>query len=207
MPKLSASPMSQPKFFATPAVLGKWFRANHTTKTEQWIGFWKRDSGKKSITWPEAVDEALCVGWIDGVRKSIDDERYMIRFTPRKAASTWSAVNIKRMPVLIEEGRVLPEGLAAWQRRQEARSGIYAYENRKSAKLDAAALEIFKANKAAWKYFAAQPPSYQYTITWWIISAKQQATRERRLVHVIEHSAAGEWIPQMKWESTKKKAD
>lgn len=188
----------KPRFFATPEAFRKWLHANHETKTELWVGFYKKDSGRPSITWPESVDEALCVGWIDGVRKSIDAESYKIRFTPRKAVSTWSAVNLKRMPVLEEEGRVLLAGHAAHERRKEERSGIYAYENRKLAKLDAASEKLFRANKAAWKYFSNTPPSYQQVVVWAIVTAKQEATRQRRLATLIAHSAAGEWLPGMR---------
>jgi uncharacterized protein YdeI (YjbR/CyaY-like superfamily) len=194
--------MSEPRFFATPEAFRKWLHANHAKKSEQWVGFWKRDSGKRSITWPESVDEALCVGWIDGLRKSIDEVSYMIRFTPRKATSNWSAVNVKRMAELIPAGRVLPAGLAAWERRSEVRNSAYSYENRHVAKFDEEMEARFRANRKAWAYFSTQPPSFIKLVTWWIISAKQAATRERRLALVIECSAAGEWPPQMKWATS-----
>jgi uncharacterized protein YdeI (YjbR/CyaY-like superfamily) len=198
----SADDKPQPRFFATPEALRKWMHANHEKKSEQWIGFYKTNSGKPSITWPEAVDEALCVGWIDGVRKSLGEDSYMIRFTPRKATSTWSAVNQRRMAVLTAENRVLPAGLAAFEQRKEGKSGIYAYENRKSATLTPEYEKRFRANKKAWKYFSEQPPSYKYTIIWWIITGKQEATRERRLAEMIQYSEKGVWHPRMKWATS-----
>lgn len=196
--------MTEPRFFATPASFGKWLQANHLEKTELWVGFYKTSTGRKSITWPEAVDEALCVGWIDGIRKSLGDESYMIRFTPRKAKSTWSAVNQRRMKVLTEEGRVLPAGHDAFKRRTADRSGIYSYENRKLAQFDADTERQFRARKKAWEYFNEQAPSYQYTIKWWLMSAKKPETKARRLAKLIYHCAAREWMPGMKWEKENK---
>ena len=192
-----ATHAARPRFFATPAAFRRWLRANHSRKTELWVGFHKRATGTPSITWPESVDEALCVGWIDGLRKSLDDDRYMIRFTPRKTTSTWSAVNQRRMAVLIAEGRVLPAGQAAFDARREDRSGIYSYENRSAAAFDADLKATFRGNPKAWEYFSRQPPSYRKTATWWVISAKQPVTRERRLAKLIQHSAAHEWIPSL----------
>ena len=184
-------PAPEPHFFATPAEFRKWLEKHHTTASELWVGFYKKGSGKPSITWPESVDEALCAGWIDGVRKSIDDESYKIRFTPRKASSNWSAVNIKRIQELIDQGRVLPAGREAFAKRKEEKSGIYAYEQRKSAELDPAALEQFQAHKAAWEFFQAQPPGYRKLIIWWVVSAKKEETRQKRLATLIKASAAG----------------
>ncbi len=193
--------MTTPRFFATPAAFGKWLHANHLKKTELWVGFWKTSTDKKSITWPESVDEALCVGWIDGIRKSLGEESYMIRFTPRTAASTWSAVNMRRMKVLTEEGRVLPAGHAAHERRKEDKSGVYSYENRHLAVFDADSEKQFRANKKAWAYFTKQGQSYQTMVKWWLMGAKKPETRVRRLALVIACSAAGEWLPGMKWTS------
>ncbi|HVR97245.1 MAG TPA: YdeI/OmpD-associated family protein [Thermoanaerobaculia bacterium] len=187
-------PAPEPRFFATPAEFREWLEKHHTTARELWVGFYKRDSGKPSITWPESVDEALCVGWIDGVRKRIDDESYKIRFTPRKASSNWSAVNIKRIQELIDQGRVLPAGREALAKRKEEKSGIYAYEQRKSASLDPAAEKQFRAHKAAWEFFQAQPPGYRQVITWWVVSAKREDTRQKRLATLIETSAKGRRI-------------
>jgi len=137
------------------------------------------------------VDEALCVGWIDGVRKRVDERRYVIRFTPRKPRSTWSAVNVARMAELTRLGRVQPAGLAAFERRAPERTGIYAYEQRATAALDAAAERTFRANAAAWEFFQAQAPSYRRTITWWVVSARREETRRKRLATLIEQSALG----------------
>lgn len=177
------------KFFAKPADLRKWFEKNHDRLSEQWVGFYKKGSGRPSITWPESVDEALCFGWIDGVRKSIDDESYKIRFTPRKKTSTWSAVNIKRVGELVELGLMHPSGLAAFERREEKRSRIYSYEQG-DVDLDPHYLRQFKRNKKAWAFFESQPPSYRKTATHWVIRAKQESTRLKRLGTLIEDSAA-----------------
>ena len=164
---------------------------------EQWVGFYKKDSGKPSITWPESVDQALCFGWIDGIRKSIDDLSYMIRFTPRKPRSIWSSVNIKRAQELIAEGLMSPAGLKAFQAREENRSGIYAYEQR-SPELPEQYAKKFKKHPAAWKFFQAQPPSYRKTLNWYVLSAKKEETRIKRLNILIEYSAKEERIPTFK---------
>jgi uncharacterized protein YdeI (YjbR/CyaY-like superfamily) len=182
---------AEPRFFATPADFRRWLEEHHATARELLVGFYKKDSGKPSITWPESVDEALCVGWIDGVRKRIDDESYTIRFTPRKASSTWSAVNIKRITELIAEGRVLPAGLAAFEKRSEEKSGIYSYEQREAAELDPEAEKQFRANEAAWEFFQAQPAWYRKTAIWRVVSAKKEETRQKRLALLIEASAGG----------------
>jgi len=179
----------RPRFFATPAAFRRWLAEHHATARELWVGFHKKGSGKPSITWPESIDEALCVGWIDGVRKSIDADSYMIRFTPRRETSIWSEVNIKSMAELIREGRVLPAGLRAFEKRSEAKSAIYAYEQRGSAVLDEASEQRFRAHPAAWEYFQAQPPWYRRTASWWVISAKREETRHKRLGELIEASA------------------
>src|SRR5687768_11397585 len=188
---------AEPRFFATPDAFRAWLEANHDRERELVVGFYKKGSGRPSITWPESVDEALCFGWIDGVRKSIDDESYMIRFTPRKSSSTWSAVNIKRVGELTEQGRMRPAGFAAFARRTEAKSGIYAYENRGSAQLDAADEQEFRANSQAWDFFQAQPAGYRKTAIWWVVSAKQEATRRKRLATLIDDSAHGRTIRQL----------
>jgi uncharacterized protein YdeI (YjbR/CyaY-like superfamily) len=188
-------PSIKPLFFATPADFRRWLEEHHASARELWVGFYKKGSGRPSITWPESVDEALCAGWIDGVRKSLDAESYVIRFTPRKASSIWSAVNIKRMAELIEQGRVLPAGLAAFEKRSDEKSAVYAYEQRKTAELDAAAQERFRAHGKAWDYFQAQPPWYRRTASWWVISAKKEETRQKRLAVLIEASAQERWIP------------
>jgi uncharacterized protein YdeI (YjbR/CyaY-like superfamily) len=187
--------VSRPKFFATPEAFRAWFDAHHERETELLVGFYKKDSGKPSITWPESVDEALSFGWIDGKRQRVDELCYTIRFTPRNARSNWSAVNIKRIAELIAQGRVRPAGLAAFERRAPERTGIYSYENRKSAKLDPEAEREFRGNKKAWAYFEAEAPSYRTLAIWWVITAKREATRRSRLATLISDSARGQRIP------------
>lgn len=185
----------KPKFFKTPSDLRKWFERHHPSAPELWVGYYKKDSGKPSITWPQSVDEALCFGWIDGIRKSIDDLSYKIRFTPRKPRSTWSAVNIKRAGELIEQGLMQPAGLKAFQAREENRSGIYSYEQRNPELPDQYEKKLAK-NRAAWKFFQAQPASYRKAANWWVLNAKKEETRLKRLDQLIDDSAQGRIIPQ-----------
>jgi uncharacterized protein YdeI (YjbR/CyaY-like superfamily) len=187
-----------PSFFARPEDFRAWLDAHHETAQELWVGLHKKGSGRPSITWPEAVDEALCFGWIDGIRKSVDDDAYAIRFTPRKRTSTWSAVNVERVAELRSEGRMRPAGVAAFEARKEAKTGVYSYEQRHAAKLDPAAERELRANETAWAFFEAQPPSYRRTAVWWVVSAKKEETRRRRLATLVEHSAQGERIPQLR---------
>jgi uncharacterized protein YdeI (YjbR/CyaY-like superfamily) len=186
-----------PIFFANPAEFRAWLEAHHEDARELWVGFYKKDSGRPSITWPESVDEALCVGWIDGIRKTIDATSYKIRFTPRKSTSTWSAVNIARVAELTREKRMRPAGLAAFEQRKEAKSAIYAYEQRQNAAFDPAEEQQFRANAKAWRFFETQPPGYRTTATWWVISAKRPETRQKRLATLIADSAAGLPIAQL----------
>ena len=183
------------KFFKTPADFRKWLAAHHNSQTELWVGFYKKDSGKASITWPQSVDEALCFGWIDGIRKTIDEVSYKIRFTPRRQRSIWSAVNIKRVGELSEQGLMHQAGLKAFAARRGYRSGIYSYEQR-SPEMPAQYANELKKNAAAWKFFQAQPPSYRKAMNWWILSAKREDTRLQRLDKLIEVSAGGRRIPQ-----------
>ena len=182
---------AEPIFFATPAALRAWFAKNHASSQEQWIGFYKKSSGRPSITWPESVDEALCFGWIDGLRKTIDGESYKIRFTPRRATSNWSAVNTARVAELTREGRMRPGGLKAFALRKAAKSGIYAYENRKSAALDKAAEQQFRSNRKAWEFFQRQPASYRQNVIWSLVTAKKEETRQKRIEKLIAACAAG----------------
>ena len=186
----------EPTFFATPDDFRAWLEQHHETSTELLVGYHKKGSGQPSMTWPESVDEALCFGWIDGVRRSLGADSYTIRFTPRKARSTWSAVNIKRVAELTELGRMRPAGLRAFAARTEANSTIYAYENKEAAALDAAAEAQFRANLAAWAYFQDQPAGYRSTAIWWVISAKQETTRAKRLATLIDESAQGRRLAQ-----------
>ena len=179
------------RFFATPEDFRKWLKAHHENARELWVGFYKKGSGRPSITWPESVNEALCVGWIDGLRKTIDAESYRIRFTPRKTTSNWSAVNIGRVRELTSLGRMRPAGLKAFELRTEEKSGIYAYENRKSAALGEAAEKRFRSRPKAWAFFQKQPAGYRKIATWWVISAKKEETRQQRLEKLIAQSEAG----------------
>ena len=172
----------------------KWFAAHHSSVPELWVGFYKKDSGKPSITWPQSVAEALCFGWIDGIRKSIDEVSYKIRFTPRKPHSTWSAVNIKLARELVDQGLMLPSGLKAFEARKEYRSGIYSYEQRSPELPDEYGKKL-KKNLVAWKFFQAQAPSYRKAINWYVLSAKREETRLKRLATLIEYSAKGQRIP------------
>jgi uncharacterized protein YdeI (YjbR/CyaY-like superfamily) len=185
-------------FFATPADFRAWLENNHALHTELSVGFYKRDSGKPSITWPESVDAALCYGWIDGVRNSIDAVSYRIRFTPRKPTSTWSAINLKRVAELTKLGLMHSAGIKAFEARKADKTGIYAYEQRKAAKLPPACEKKFRAHKKAWTFFQQQPPWYQRTAIYRVISAKQEATREKRLAELIRDSAAGLAIKELR---------
>jgi uncharacterized protein YdeI (YjbR/CyaY-like superfamily) len=178
----------KPKFFRTPADFRSWLEKNHTTATKLWVGFYKKDSGKPSITWPESVDQALCFGWIDGIRKRVDEISYQIRFGPRRRGSIWSAINIKRAKELVRQKQMRPTGLKAFAARIENKSGIYSYEQR-STELSQPYANLLKKNKAAWNFFEKQPPSYRKMIGWWIVSAKKEETRMARLAKLISESA------------------
>jgi len=180
-----------------PAEFGAWLEANHAQASELWVGFHKKGSGLPGMTWPEAVDEALCFGWIDSVRKSIDETSYANRFTPRKTRSTWSAINIKRVQQLIAQGRMHPAGLKAFAARAEESSGIYSYEQRDAVELDDAYERRFRVNQAAWGFVQAQPPSYRKAAVWWVVSAKKEETRQRRLTALIDDSAGGRRIASL----------
>ena len=176
-------------FFATQSEFRKWLKKNHKTETELIVGFYKVGSGKPCMTWSQSVDEALCFGWIDGVRTSIDNESYQIRFTPRKATSIWSAINIQKVEDLTKQGLMQPAGLASFAKRKEERSKIYSHEI-DEAKFSPAFVKEFKANKIAWKYFQSLAPSYKKTSTNWVMSAKQETTRVKRLTQLIAESEA-----------------
>jgi uncharacterized protein YdeI (YjbR/CyaY-like superfamily) len=185
----------KPRFFRTPDELRAWFHANHATATELLLGYYKKTSGKPSVDWPQSVDEALCVGWIDGIRRSVSDECYTIRFTPRKARSIWSAINIKKVAALTKEGRMRPAGLAAYAARQENRSGVYSYEQRPE-RLTAPYDAMLEKNKTASSYFDAQPASYRRAVIWWVISAKKEETRISRAKMLVGLCARGTRHPQ-----------
>jgi uncharacterized protein YdeI (YjbR/CyaY-like superfamily) len=175
-------------FFATAAAFRRWLKTHHLRKPELLVGFHTKGSGRRSITWSESVDEALCVGWIDGVRRRIDHESYSIRFSPRRATSIWSSINIAKMKRLLREGRVLPAGLEAFRLRTKKKSGIYSYEQRKAATLDLASEREFRSHRAAWQFFQKQPPSYRQVTTWWVVSARKKETRRQRLATLITGS-------------------
>ena len=189
-------PPPTPTFFATPNAFRAWLAAHHDSAAELWVGFHKKGTGAPSLTWPESVDEALCYGWIDGIRKSLGAERYTIRFTPRKPRSNWSAVNVARVAELTALGRMTPAGLAAFERRAPERTGIYAYEQRKTAALAPAEERAFRAERAAWRFFERQPPSYRQLALWWVVTAKREETRRRRLAELVAVCARGERLAQ-----------
>jgi uncharacterized protein YdeI (YjbR/CyaY-like superfamily) len=180
----------QPKFFSSPEQFRRWLERNHDSAAELLVGFHKKSSNKKSITYPEALDEALCFGWIDGVRKSFDETSYTIRFTPRKPRSIWSNVNVRHVGRLKKAGRMQPAGLEAYNRRDAKRTGIYSFENR-PRELSPAYEKTFRQNKAAWKFFQEQPPGYKRLMIFRTMSAKKEETRLRRLEQLIESSERG----------------
>jgi len=182
-----------PIFFDSAASFRTWLEANHKIETEILVGFYKVGTKKPSLTWSESVDEALCFGWIDGIRKSIDSERYCIRFTPRNPKSNWSAVNIKKMDEMINSGKMTPAGLAAFEKRLDARSVIYSYENQPE-KLSPELESHFMENKVAWDFFLSQASSYRKTMFFWVMSAKQESTQKSRLNRLITSSAEGKRV-------------
>ena len=184
------------KAFRNAAAFRTWLERNHSTERELVVKLYKVHAKEKGLTYTDALDEALCFGWIDGVRRGGDDESFSIRFTPRTAKSTWSAVNIKRATELEANGRMKESGLAAFRRRSAERSGIYAYENRQT-ELSVEYDKRLRSNKKAWKFFEAQPPWYRRTSIYWVMSAKKEETRERRLASLIQLSAKGKPIPQL----------
>jgi uncharacterized protein YdeI (YjbR/CyaY-like superfamily) len=183
------------RYFDGPAAWRAWLARHHASKKELWVGFHKRATGKPSLTWPQSVDEALCHGWIDGVRKSIDGARYMIRFTPRKPSSKWSLVNVRRVAALRKLGLMTAAGEKAFAARKE--TGVYSYEQRNQAALSPAHLAALRANEKARTWFESQAPWYRRACIHWVTSAKQAATRERRLTILIRCSAAGRTVPPL----------
>ncbi|HEX3462626.1 MAG TPA: YdeI/OmpD-associated family protein [Candidatus Elarobacter sp.] len=178
----------KPRFFATQAAFRAWLEEHHETADELLVGFHKKASGKPSITWPQSVDEALCFGWIDGVRRTLDETSYTIRFTPRRERSVWSDINIRRAKELVEQGLMRPAGLRAFDKRDEA-GAAYSYQRRQAAELDAESEGAFRANAAAWAYFQSRPPWYRRTAIHWVVSAKKDETRRSRLATLIDDSA------------------
>jgi uncharacterized protein YdeI (YjbR/CyaY-like superfamily) len=192
---LSAAP--EPIFFASPQEFYDWLDEHHETDDEVYVGYWKKHTGKPSLTWSQAVDQALCFGWIDGRLNRIDDESHMQRFTPRQPKSNWSKVNIEKVAKLKDAGLMRPAGVEAFEARTEDRSGVYSYENRHNLKLPAQFEERFREDAAAWEYWESAPQGYRATATFWVVSAKKEETRERRLGQLIEASAQGSKVPQL----------
>lgn len=183
--------MDEATFFATPEEFRGWLAAHHADTGELWVGFRKVGSGRPSITWPQAVDQALCYGWIDGLRKGIDAESYRIRFTPRRPTSIWSAVNVARVAALTAAGLMTPAGIAAYEKRRADRTGVYSFERRAAAVLPPEYEAALRADPAAWTFWEAQPPGYRATATHWVVSAKREETRARRMATLVADSAAG----------------
>ena len=186
------------RFFESAADLRNWFDANHATAAELWVGYHRKGTGRSTLDWSAAVDEALCVGWIDGIRKGLDDQRHVQRFTPRRRGSIWSVRNVAKVTALTAEGRMRPAGLAAFEARSIERTAVYAYE-RPIDDFTADELARFRADRAAWTDWQSRPASYRRQVTHWVTSAKQAATRERRLATLIEDSAAGRKIRHLRW--------
>jgi uncharacterized protein YdeI (YjbR/CyaY-like superfamily) len=187
-----------PTFFQNAVEWRQWLKKNHTKAEELWLGYYKKKSGKANYTWSESVDEAICYGWIDGIRKSIDEDSYMIRFTPRRPTSFWSDVNIEKVKVLIDKNLMRPAGVKAWEKRKESKSRVYAFEQNKF-ELDEAYLEQIKANPKAWEYFHTKlAPSYKKNSIHWVMSAKREETRLKRLNILIESSEQGLKVPQLR---------
>jgi uncharacterized protein YdeI (YjbR/CyaY-like superfamily) len=181
----------KPMFFRTAAEFRRWLEQNHAAASELWVGYYKKDSGKGGMVYKEAVDEALCFGWIDGLTRRIDEDAYMQRFTPRKRGSNWSNINVGHVKRLTAAGKMHASGLAAFAGRTAAKTGIYSFERKQPAQLPAAFEKKFRAHKKAWAFFTAQAPSYQRIAVHRVISPKQDATRERWLKRLIEESSAG----------------
>jgi uncharacterized protein YdeI (YjbR/CyaY-like superfamily) len=195
---MPAQGQPEPIFFSSPQEFYAWLEEHHETEAEVYVGYWKKHTGKPSLTWSQAVDQALCFGWIDGRLNRIDDESHMQRFTPRKPNSNWSKVNIAKVAKLAEAGQMRPAGVAAFERRRDDRSGVYSFERGEDPKLPPEMDERFRASAEAWEFFQAQPPSYRRTAIHLVMSAKRPETREKRLDTLIEDSAAGLRIKQLR---------
>ena len=190
--------LPKPRFFKTPADFRQWLTANHNSQSELWVAYYKKDSGRASITYSESVDQAICFGWIDGVRISIDDVSYKIRFTPRKPRSIWSAINIRKATELTRLGQMHPAGDKAFNARTDDRSEIYSCERKASHELDPAFTKQLAARKKAKAFFEVQRPSYQRVVTHWVMSAKRDETKLKRLQQLIADSEKGLWIPPLR---------
>jgi uncharacterized protein YdeI (YjbR/CyaY-like superfamily) len=187
----------EPIFFKSPQEFYDWLEEHHETESEVYVGMYKKHTGKRAMSWSEAVDQALCFGWIDGRANAIDEDRYMQRFTPRRPRSNWSKINIAKVAKLTEAGLMRPAGLRAFEARSEDRTGVYSFEQRDEARLTEDYERRLRANGAAWEYWQARPPSYRKAATFWVMSAKREETRERRLEKLIECSAEGRLVPPL----------
>jgi len=192
----SGSRFDDPRMFSSQAAFRAWLEKHHGRTAELWVGFWNKSSGRKGMTYPEAVDEALCWGWIDGVKKKVDEERYTNRFTPRKAVSKWSDVNLRRYAELDAAGRVAAPGRAAFARFDPAKHGAYSFEARPEA-LPPELENVFRKDRKAWAFFEALPPGYRRTAIHWVAEAKREETRVRRLAQLVDVSARGERLPML----------
>ena len=190
--------LNKPTFFRTQASFRKWLEKNHDKAKELLVGFYKVNSGKQSMTWSESVDEAICFGWIDGLRRSINQESYSIRFTPRRPGSIWSAINIKKVEDLSQKGLMFPSGLVAFEKREAKKSAIYSYEKAPENLSDDFSKK-FKSNKKAWEFFESMAPSYQLTAIHWVMNAKQEGTKLKRLDELIKDSEAGRKIKSLNY--------
>ena len=192
----------KPRFFKSQSDFRRWLETNHAKETELMVGFYKKASGKPTITYPEALDEALCFGWIDGVRRRLTDDAYVQRFTPRKAKSIWSNVNVRHVERLKKLGRMAPAGLKAYELKDPKKTGVYSFENRPRELLPAYEKK-FRANKKAWEFFEKQPPGFKRLMIFRVMEAKQEETRQRRLAQLIEASAKGERLGVLTTKSKK----
>jgi uncharacterized protein YdeI (YjbR/CyaY-like superfamily) len=199
------APIGKPKFFESAAAFRAWLEANHDKRTEVFVGLYKRASGKRNMSWSESVDEALCFGWIDGIGRSLGEDAFMIRFTPRRPGSIWSAINVAKIAKLEQEGRLHASGRAAFALRKAERTGVYSFERAEPAELSPKLEKTLKANRAAARFFENQPPGYRRVVLHWIVSAKKEETQERRLAQLIEASAAGRRLGQFVSPAAKKK--
>lgn len=190
-------PVTEPTFFESPTAWRAWLDEHHLGAAEVWVGYYKKGTGRPSLTWPESVEQALCFGWIDGIRRSLGPESYMIRFTPRRPTSIWSAVNLATYADLERRGLVTDAGRAAHERRREDRTAVYSFENSDAATFTPEQEALFRADDAAWAFFAARPASYRTAAVWWVVSAKREDTRQRRLAQLIADSAAGQTVPPL----------
>jgi uncharacterized protein YdeI (YjbR/CyaY-like superfamily) len=188
----------RPRFFSGPGEFRAWLEANHASESEVFVGFHKQHTGRRAMTWSESVREALCFGWIDGLTRRLDDDSYCIRFTPRRPGSNWSSVNVRHVEELIAAGRMHPAGIAAFEARAPEQTGVYAYENRHEAALSPEQEDAFRRNERAWAFFQAQPPGYRQTAIFWVVSAKREETRARRLATLIDDSARDRRIAQLR---------